>query len=178
MSYSLLGGTSVGSCWQTLKCVGIEGNGENEGRTADLLRSIDQLVVKSLFYSVSNLKQNQAKQNKKATRRKVCVRCSVMSDSLRPHGLHSPQNSPGQDTGVGSLSLLGRIFPTQGLKPGLPHCRWILYQLSHKKRWTFFGWAATDVTLNDLNDLHLLWNPIFLLQTRLYIVVTYALSLL
>ena len=38
----------------------------------------------------------------------------------------------GQNTGVGSPSLLQGIFPTQGLNPGLPHCRWILYQLSHK----------------------------------------------
>ena len=38
----------------------------------------------------------------------------------------------GQNTGVGSLFLLQGIFPTQGLKPGLPHCRQILYQLSHK----------------------------------------------
>ena len=44
----------------------------------------------------------------------------------------SPWNSPGQNTGVGSLSLLQRIFLTQGSNPGLPHCRWILYQLSHK----------------------------------------------
>ena len=98
--------------------------------------------------------------------------CSVVSDSLRPHRLYSPWNSPGQDTGVGSLSLLQGIFPIQGLKPwsptlqadslpaeplgkpkntkvgslsllqeifpiqglnpGLPHCRQILYQLSHK----------------------------------------------
>ena len=59
-------------------------------------------------------------------------RCSVVSDSLQPHGLYSPWNSPGQNTGVGSLSLLQGIFPTQGLNPGLPHCRQILYQLSHK----------------------------------------------
>ena len=58
--------------------------------------------------------------------------CSVMSDSLRFHGLHSPWNSLGQNTGVGSLSLLQGIFPTQGSNPGLSHCRWILYQLSHK----------------------------------------------
>ena len=58
---------------------------------------------------------------------------SVMSDSLRPHGLHSPWNSPGQNTGVGSLSLLQGIFPTQGLNPGLLYCRQILYQLSHKE---------------------------------------------
>ena len=38
----------------------------------------------------------------------------------------------GQNTGVCSLSLLKGIFPTQGSNPGLPDCRWILYQLSHK----------------------------------------------
>ena len=48
------------------------------------------------------------------------------------HGLYSPWNSPGWNTGVGSLFLLQGIFPTQELNPGLPHCRRILYQLSHK----------------------------------------------
>ena len=57
-----------------------------------------------------------------------------MSDSLRPHGLYSPWSSPGQNTGVSSLSLLQGIFPTQGSNPGLPHCRRILYQPSHKGR--------------------------------------------
>ena len=46
-----------------------------------------------------------------------------MSNSLWPHGLYSPWNSPGQNTGVGCLFLLQGIFPTQGLNPGLPHCR-------------------------------------------------------
>ena len=55
---------------------------------------------------------------------------SVMSDSLQPHGLYSPWDSPAQNTGVGSLSLLQGIFQTQGSNPGLLHCRWILYQLS------------------------------------------------
>ena len=58
--------------------------------------------------------------------------CSVVSDSLQPHRLYSPWNSPGQNTGVGSFSLLQGIFPTQGLNPGLPHCRRILYQLSRR----------------------------------------------
>ena len=40
--------------------------------------------------------------------------CSVVSDSLQPHGLYSSWNSPGQNTGVSSLSLLQGIFPTQG----------------------------------------------------------------
>ena len=59
---------------------------------------------------------------------------SVVSISLLLHGLYSPWNSPGQNTGVGSLSLLQGIFPTQGSNPDLLHCRRILYQLSHKKR--------------------------------------------
>ena len=57
---------------------------------------------------------------------------SVVSDSLWPRGLYSPWNPPGQNTGVGSLSLLQGIFLTQGSKPGVLHCRWILYPLSHK----------------------------------------------
>ena len=62
--------------------------------------------------------------------------CSVLSDSLWPHGLYyGPWNSPGQNTRVGSLSLPQGIFPTQGSNPGLPHCRWILYQLSHQGSW-------------------------------------------
>ena len=68
--------------------------------------------------------------------------CSVVSSSLRHHGLYSPWNSPGQNTGVGSLSLLQGIFPTQGLNPGLPHCRWILYQLSHEGRPRILEWVV------------------------------------
>ena len=55
--------------------------------------------------------------------------CQTLCD---PHGLDSPWNSPGKNTGVGSLSLPQRIFLTQGLNPGLLQCRQILYQLSHK----------------------------------------------
>ena len=57
----------------------------------------------------------------------------VVSDFLQPHGLYSPWHSLGQNTGVGSLSLLQGIFPTQGLNPGLPNCRQIFYQLSHEE---------------------------------------------
>ena len=58
--------------------------------------------------------------------------CSVLSDSSWPHGLYSPWNSPDQNTGVGSLSLLQGTFPTQGSNPGLTYCRRILYQLNHQ----------------------------------------------
>ena len=67
---------------------------------------------------------------------------SVMSGSLPPHGLYSPWTSPGQNTGVGSLSLLQGILPTQGSNPGLPHCRRILYQLSHKGSPRILEWVA------------------------------------
>ena len=66
--------------------------------------------------------------------------CSVVSNSLQTHGLYSPWNSPGQNTGVGSLFCLQELFPTQRLNPGLPNCRWILYQLSHKgSPWGYSG---------------------------------------
>ena len=67
---------------------------------------------------------------------------SVVSNSLWPHGLNSPWNSPGQNTRVGSLSLLQGIFPTQGWNPGLPHYRQILYQLSHKGSPRILEWGA------------------------------------
>ena len=58
---------------------------------------------------------------------------SVGSSSLWPHGLYSPWTSPGRNTGVGSLSILQGIFPTQGLNPVLPHCRWF-----------FTSWATRE----------------------------------
>ena len=66
----------------------------------------------------------------------VCVCYSVTSNSLWPHGLKPirllcPWNSPGRNTGMGCHFLLPRIFPTQGLHHGLPHCRQMLYGLSH-----------------------------------------------
>ena len=68
--------------------------------------------------------------------------CSVVSNSLQPHGPYSPWNSPGLNIGVGSLSLLQGIFPTQGSNPGLSYCRWILYQLSHKGSPIIPEWVA------------------------------------
>ena len=65
-----------------------------------------------------------------------------MSNSLRSQGLYSPWNSPGQNTGVGSLSLLQWIFPTQGWNTGLPYCRQILYQLNHKGSPRILEWVA------------------------------------
>ena len=62
---------------------------------------------------------------------KVAQSCLTLSDSMEPARLLCPWNFPGQKTGLGCCSFLQRIFPIQGPDPGLPHCRWILYHLSH-----------------------------------------------
>ena len=67
---------------------------------------------------------------------------SVVSNSWWPHGLYSSWNSPGQNTGEGSLYLLQWIFPTQGSNPSLPRCGQILYQLSHKGSPRILEWVA------------------------------------
>ena len=91
-----------------------------------------------------NLRFSVAAHNNNTGYSKLLVRnnASIMSDSFQPHGLYSPWNSPGQNTGVGSLSLLQGIFPTLGSNPGLPHCRWFLYQLSHKGSPRILEWVA------------------------------------
>ena len=48
----------------------------------------------------------------------------------------------GQNTGVGSCSLLQVVFPTQGSNLGLPHCRHILFQLSHKGSPRILKWVV------------------------------------
>ena len=60
---------------------------------------------------------------------KVAQSCPTLCD---PMDLYSPWTSPGQNTGVGSPSLLQGVFPTQGSNPALLHCRRILYQIRHK----------------------------------------------
>jgi len=66
-------------------------------------------------------------------------------------GLGNSWKSPGQNTGVGSLSLLQATFPTQGSNPGLPHYRIILYQLSHKGSPRILDWVAIP-SPGDLPD--------------------------
>ena len=68
---------------------------------------------------------------------KVAQSCRTLCDPM-DHTVHG--NPPGQNTGMGSLSLLQGIFPTQGSNLGLPRCRQTLYQLSHKE----FACSARD----------------------------------
>ena len=72
----------------------------------------------------------------------VCEIHSFVSNSLQLHRLYCPWNSLGQNIGVGSLSLLQGIFPTQGSNPGLPHGRRILYKLNHKGSLRILEWVA------------------------------------
>ena len=97
------------------------------------------------------------------------VKCNSFSrsNSLRPHGLNNPWNSPGQKPGLGSLSLLQGIFPTQGSKPGLPHCRQILYQLSRKGCPVSKGvvWDIRTVSLSDLHHIYFVYTSLELILT-------------
>ena len=68
---------------------------------------------------------------------KVTQSCLTLCDPM-----NCLWNSLGQNTAVGSLSLLQRIFPIQGSNPGAPRCRWILYQLSHKGSPRLLDWAS------------------------------------
>ena len=91
---------------------------------------------------------------------------SVVSNSLRPHGLYSPWNFPGQNSRVGSLSLLQGIFPTQGLNPSLPHCRWILYQLTHKGSPRKLEWVAFPFSRGSSQPRD--WTQVFLIAGRFF----------
>ena len=76
----------------------------------------------------------------------VCVRCTVVCNSLRPCGLSPPGSfvlgdSSGKNTGVGCLALLQGIFPTHGSNPGLLHHRKILYYVSHQGSPKILPWV-------------------------------------
>ena len=60
---------------------------------------------------------------------------------LGPHGPYSPWKSPGQNTGLSSCIILQGIFATQGSNPSLPHCRQIIYQLSHQGSPIILKWV-------------------------------------
>ena len=79
---------------------------------------------------------------------------SLQLHGLQPNRLLCPWNSPGKNTGTGCLSLLQRIFPTQGSNPGLPHYRQIFYHLSYrealfylngKELYTKFLWRGNKI---------------------------------
>ena len=95
--------------------------------------------VLSLTTSKETRNQNRRKTGK-LTSESVTQSClTLWPHGLQPTKLLCPWNSPGQNTGVGSLSLLQGIFPTQEVNPGLPQ---ILYQLNHKESPRKLEWVV------------------------------------
>ena len=83
----------------------------------------------------------------------VCVSACVLS-CFNSDRLLGPQDSPGKNPGVDCHGLLWGIFPTQGSNPGLPHCKRMIYHLSHKDltyilciaRWILNYWIIKEVS--------------------------------
>ena len=81
-----------------------------------------------------------------------CVQLFVTSWTLQPW------NSPGQNTGVGSHSILQEIFQTQGSNPCLSHWRQILYQLSHQRSERILEWVAYP--FSSVSSRHKNWTGV------------------
>ena len=73
--------------------------------SADWLHLVWLIPSPCLVQSLEQWRQNSLTESENESR-------PVMTDSLQPHGLYSPWNSLGQNTGVGGLSLSQGIFPT------------------------------------------------------------------
>ena len=74
----------------------------------------------------------------------VAQSCPILCEPVdcSPPGSSVHGKSPGKNTGVGCHAFLQRTFPTQGLNPGLPHCRWFLYHLNHQGSPWILEWVA------------------------------------
>ena len=146
----------------TCKGSRLHGSYENHPQTIPAPSSMEKLVPSAPnFGDCCSTPLSKFKNVSKESERKVKVTqsCLTLCD---PMNLYSPWNSPGQNAGVGSLSLLQGIFPTQGLNTGLPHCRQILYQLSHK------GSLVQDIAkCHLLGKLLLVEKHWFKMKTRL-----------
>ena len=74
----------------------------------------------------------------------VAQSCPTLGDptDCSPPGSSVHGDSPGKNTGVDCYALPQRNFPTQGLNSGLPHCRQIIYQVSHQGSPRILEWVA------------------------------------
>ena len=93
-------------------------------------------VVKALPFHCQRLRFNSWSGNEGPTSCLYLVAqsypslCSSMDHS--PTGFSVHVDSPGKNIGLGCHALFQGIFSTQGSNPGLPHCKWIIYYLSHQ----------------------------------------------
>ena len=83
----------------------------------------------------------------------VTQSCLTLCDPMdrSPPGSSVHGDSLGKNTGVGCHALLQGIFPIQGLNPGLPHCRQILYHLCHQGSPIILEWSAYPFS-RDISD--------------------------
>ena len=81
----------------------------------------------------------------------------------KPRRLYSPD----QNTGVGSCSLLQGVFPTQGSNPGPPHCRQILYHLSHQGSPRILKWVACPFSRGSSQPRN--WTSVSFIAGRFFI---------
>ena len=95
----------------------------------------------------------------------VCARlvtqsCPTLRNSLDSSlpGSSVHGDSPGKKTGVGCHTLLQGIFPTQELNPGLPHCRQILYHLSHRGSPRILEWVACPFSRGSYQPRKSKWD--------------------
>ena len=87
--------------------------------------------------------------------------CLTLCDSrdCNPPGSSVHGDSPGKSTRVGCHALLQEVFPTLGLNPDLPHCRWILYCLSHQGSPRILEWVAYPFSRESSQSMN--WTGIF-----------------
>ena len=91
----------------------------------------------------------------------VIQSCSTLWDPIdcSPPGSSVHGDSSGKKTGVGCHALLKGIFPTQGSNPGLPHCKGILYYLSHEGSPRILEWVAYPVSSGSSQMCCSPWGP-------------------
>ena len=97
----------------------------------------------------------------------VILSCSIVRslqllDCSPPGSFHGV--SPGKNTGVGCHAPLQGIFPTQGSNPGLPHCRHIVYHLTHQRSPRILEWVALSLLQGNFptqeSNQGLLFHPL------------------
>ena len=119
-----LGGFWTPKCWETLSSISVF-----QGIRSTLFYVHASLII----YRICLHKMKTEWVNEWKSLSCVLTICDPMDYTV--HG------SPGQNTEVDSCSLLQGIFPTQGSNPGLPCCRWILYQLSYQGSPRILEWV-------------------------------------
>ena len=100
----------------------------------------------------------------------VVQSCPTLGEPMNcsPPGSSVHGDSQGKHTGLGCHAPLHWIFPTQGLNPGLPHCRWILYLLSHQGSPRILEWVACPFSRGSSGPKNGTGVLLALLQADLY----------